>query len=57
MVTSNDKLNGLRYELKGKSTDTKPTDVEVNSLFFELDTSDFYFFDEDKTWKKVGGDA
>ena len=54
-------LNNWRYlqekELKGMSTDTKPTDVGVNSLFLELDTGDFYFFDEDETWKKVGGDA
>ena len=34
------------------STDEKPTDCDVNSLFYELDTGDFYYFDG--VWKKVG---
>lgn len=43
------------YDLKGLSTDTKPIEnIAVNSLFLELDTGDFYYFDEDHTWKKVG---
>ena len=29
-------------EYKGLSTDTKPTNCAVNSLFLELDTGDFY---------------
>lgn len=34
------------YDFKGLSTDTKPTEnIAVNSLFFELDTTDFYYFD------------
>lgn len=38
----------------GLSTDTKPTEnVEVNSLFLELDTGDFYYFNG-MTWQKVG---
>lgn len=43
-------------EYKGLSTDTKPTECEVNSLFFELDTGDFYYFTGD-AWNKVGGAA
>lgn len=43
------------YELKGLSTDTKPTEnIAVNSLFFELDTGDFYYFNG-TAWAKVGG--
>ena len=42
------------YELCGLSTDNKPTNVGVNSIFLELDTGDFYYLDDDETWKKVG---
>lgn len=55
MITQN------RYDLQGDmsyqglSTDTKPTeDVAVNSLFLELDTCDFYYFDG-SDWVKVDG--
>ena len=42
-------------EFAGLSTDTKPTTgIEVNSLFLELDTGDFYYFDG-SAWAKVGG--
>ena len=42
------------YEFMGLSTDDKPTeDVNVNSLFLELDTGDFYYFDG-SDWNKVG---
>ena len=41
-------------EYFGLSTDTKPTETaEINSLFLELDTGDFYYFDGSQ-WKKVG---
>ena len=33
------------------STDEKPTNCGINSLFYELDTGDFYYFDG--VWKKV----
>ena len=33
------------YEYKGLSTDTKPTNCAVNSLFLELDTGTFFYFD------------
>lgn len=47
------------YEFCGLSTDSKPTevdgkDIEVNSLFLELDTGDFYYFNG-SAWAKVGG--
>ena len=42
------------YEFMGLSTDNKPTeDVAINSLFLELDTGDFYYFDGEE-WNKVG---
>lgn len=41
-------------EYKGLSTDAKPTTAPVNSLFLELDTGDFYYFDGEN-WQKVGG--
>lgn len=41
-------------EYKGLSTDTKPTDCGINSLYFELDTGDFYYF-TGADWAKVGG--
>lgn len=57
MITRN------RYNLQGDtcyqglSTEEKPTDnVPINSLFLELDTGDFYYFDETE-WKKVGSGA
>ena len=65
MITINDTkkpINGgvsYDYEFKGLSTDTKPTkidgyDIGQNSLFLELDTGDFYYFDG-TNWQKVGG--
>ena len=56
MITVNKVISGYEYgtdpvevkpqvELKGLSTDEKPTDCGVNSLFWELDTGDFYYFD------------
>lgn len=47
-------LSGAQPNYVGKSTDAKPTvNVEVNSMFLELDTGNFYFFDG-TTWQKVG---
>ena len=49
-----------RYDLasdmtyQGLSTDEKPTEgVAINSLFLELDTGDFYYFDGEN-WSEVG---
>lgn len=50
MVTN----NGYTSNLMGLSTDEKPTQVEVNTLFLELDTGDFYYY-TGETWAKVGG--
>lgn len=54
MVTYNDCRQGNEYEYKGLSTDEKPTDCGVNSIFLELDTGNFYYFDGE-TWAKIGG--
>lgn len=61
MVTINTTIrsyfNGVKLvhevEYKGLSTDTKPTDCAVNSLFLELDTGDVYYF-AGAAWAKVG---
>lgn len=47
-------LKGANADYMGLSTDEKPTNVSVNSLFLELDTGDFYYYDGD-SWEKVGG--
>ena len=51
-----DKL--FEYDFCGQSTDTKPSkwagrDIEVNSMFLELDTGKFYYFDGED-WTEVG---
>jgi len=48
--------NGYSPDLRGESTDEKPLDVAVNTMFLELDTGDFYYFDGEE-WQKVGGAA
>lgn len=46
-------------ELRGLSTDTKPTEINGytignGSVFIEIDTQKIFFFDESsKTWKEV----
>lgn len=57
MITRN------RYNMQGDtcyqglSTDQKPTDnVPINSLFLELDSGDFYYFDGE-AWQMVGGSS
>lgn len=49
-------LNGSGADYRGLSTDIKPTDelVAVNSIYLELDTGNFYYFDG-TTWNKIGG--
>ena len=54
MITYNDCRQGNEYEYKGLSTDEKPTDCGTNSIFLELDTGNFYYFDGE-TWAKIGG--
>lgn len=53
MVTMNDCKQGAEYEYKGLSTDSKPKDCDVNSLFWEMDTDTIYYFDGEE-WLKVG---
>ncbi len=54
--TSNDTTRSEGWEFRGKSTDTKPLEVDGlnipnGSVFFEFDTGDVYFWDDDsKTW-------
>lgn len=46
---------GQTIDLLGLSTDTKPGDALPNTLFLELDTGDFYYFDADEEdWFKIG---
>lgn len=44
-------------DYRGKSTDPKPTDADINALLLEVDTGDFYYFDTDNEWHKTGGDG
>ena len=58
MAYTIDKVGGSsdskHAEILGKSTDTKPTDVNVNDMFIELDTGDAYFWDG-SAWQVIGG--
>ena len=54
MVSFNDNRANKEYEYKGLSTDEKPTDCAVNSVFLELDTGNFYYFDGEE-WQMIGG--
>lgn len=52
MITDQDCVQAETYEYKGLSTDTKPLNCAVNSLFLELDTGIFYFFNGTE-WKNI----
>jgi hypothetical protein len=54
MVTNNDSRSLGEYEYKGLSTDDKPTGCAVNSIFLELDTGNFYYYDGEE-WQALGG--
>lgn len=41
-------------EYKGLSTDAKPTNCGINSMYLELDTGNFFYFTGEE-WSKVGG--
>lgn len=45
MITNINDPTTQEVELKGLSTDTKPNDVGINSLFLELDTGKIFYFD------------
>ena len=47
-------LEGSTVTYYGKSTDSKPTDVDTNTKFKELDTGYTYYFNG-STWAKIGG--
>jgi hypothetical protein len=46
-------LNGAQPNYVGVSTDNKPAEAEKNSIFLELDTGNFYYFDG-TAWQKLG---
>lgn len=63
MAYTIDKVGGSseskHAEILGKSTDTKPTNIDnpklkVNDMFIELDTGDAYFWDG-SAWQVIGG--
>lgn len=62
MVTIYERMLGMDnlgkpiYQYGGLSTDSKPTECGVNSLFLELDTKKVYYFDG-SAWNEVGGAA
>jgi hypothetical protein len=58
MAITIDKVGGSteskHAEIFGYSTDTKPTDVNVNDLFIELDTGSAYAWNG-SAWIEIGG--
>ena len=58
MAVTIDKVGGSseskHAEIFGKSTDTKPTNVDLNDLFIELDTGSAYAWNG-STWVEIGG--
>lgn len=45
-------------ELRGLSTDTKPTNADNGCIFIEMDTGKIYFYDADNTrWLEFGVEA
>ena len=57
MITINGCGQAGTYEYKGLSTDVKPADCAVNSLFLELDTGYFFYFDGTNWVKMKSGDG
>ena len=45
-------LKGYTANYAGKSTDTKPTDVDINTVFHALDTDKYYYFDGTQ-WNEI----
>lgn len=47
--------NNSILELRGLSTDTKPTEnISNSSIFIEIDTGDLYMYDaENEEWNKI----
>ena len=45
-------LKGYTANMLGVSTDQKPTDAEVNTIFRELNTNKYYYFDG-SAWNEI----
>lgn len=58
MAITIDKVGGSseskHAEIFGKSTDSKPTNANINDMFIELDTGDTYYWDG-LSWQVIGG--
>jgi hypothetical protein len=58
MAITIDKVGGSseskHAEIFGKSTDSKPTNANINDMFIELDTGDAYYWDG-LSWQVIGG--
>lgn len=52
MITMNNCKQKDEYDFSGASTESKPTNCAVNSLFTELDTGNFYYFDG-TAWNQI----
>lgn len=52
MITMNTCKQKDEYDFSGVSTESKPTNCAVNSLFTELDTGNFYYFDG-TAWNQI----
>lgn len=49
-----DLLGTFNREYRGLSTDSKPTDAQNGDVFFEMNTSKAYMFNEDAgTWVEL----
>lgn len=47
-------LQGATPIYQGESTDNKPANVEINTIFEELDTGKEYFYNG-SAWSEIGG--
>ena len=58
MAITIDKVGGSseskHAEIIGLSTDTKPTNANINDVFVEFDTGDAYYWDG-SAWQVIGG--
>lgn len=52
MITINNCKQKGEYDFSGTSKEGKPTNCGVNSLFFELDTGNFYYYTGVR-WEKI----
>lgn len=52
MITMNNCKQKGEYDFSGVSTEPKPTNCAVNSLFTELDTGNFFYFDSGE-WHQI----